>query len=81
MIFLMQACQNLALYDERYTKLRALAKAQGTTNSKLEGKLEAEKNRADAVEESFKSQAKELKKAQTEIKKSQAELKKSKDSS
>ena len=59
----MQACQNLALYDERYTKLQALAKARGTTNSKLEGKLEAERNRADAVEESFKSQAKELKKA------------------
>ena len=59
----------MAFYDERYTRLCALAKTRGTTNSKLEGKLKAEKTRTDVAEGSLKSLAKDLKKVQDELKK------------
>ena len=78
-LFLPQACQSLALYDERSSKLRYLAKTRGTTISKLEEKLSSEKSRADNAEEFSKSYAKELKKAQTNLKKANSELKRLKD--
>ena len=76
---LLQACQSLALYDERNTKLRSLAKTRGINISKLEDRLAAEKARVDTAEESSKSHAKELKKAQADLKKAHTELKKLKD--